>query len=198
MKLYDVLSVDPGRLTLGALNPDAAAGYIRKRIIPRVRTRGKSTTMLNVFFGTAMPKAGRYATNMLLFRILFAATLIVSGITGHIALPEDVSAIIPPQAPGIALIAVGSLLALGLLGRPAMLVSFLSFGAAATVFALHSEMDMQSILCALCSLIFLTGGCGKYSVDYLIRKAIIRKSIKRRKKNKAMRMTYKAFHYSPQ
>ena len=130
---------------------------------------------------------------MLLFRSLFAAILIVSGsfiIVGEI---EALESLIPDLDFAVAEIISGALIALGLLTRFASFATTMMFGALSIVSILSGIFNLQAMMSLFGSLVFLIFGAGKFSCDFLLRKAIINKASARRRKIENERLSYKAF-----
>lgn len=200
MKLSDVISVDPGRTTLGALYPESEPRIVRRpvKLPPVVTTEVKrqSRSGLNFLFAAMAPGANRYGVWMLLLRLLFSALLIVSGsfiLSGEIYAPEH---IMTSQVFGILEITFGVMLFLGFLSRFAMFASALLFGILSVISTVNGIFDMQSMLCTFGSVLFLVAGVGKYSADFLIRKAIVKRENARKRREHASGLTYETLKYS--
>lgn len=193
MNLSDIISVDPAKTTLGALHPEVASRLLRNSRIYRKVAPPAKRTALNFFFASLAPGVNRFGGYMLLFRCLFAALLIVSGsfiLYGEIEAPES---LMPGHVFAIIEIVAGSMLALGFFNRLASLAVTIMFATVSVTSILHGVFDMQSFLTLFGCLLFLLLGTGKYSCDFLIRKAIIAKAAKRRNRLEQERLTYKAF-----
>lgn len=193
MKLSRVISVDPGRLTLGALHPEAPVRLIRTKVLSPVYKERKGKGSLNLTFACMMPGVNLYGTYILLLRLLFAALLIVSGVfilDSRIIAPEN---IMSSRIFAIGEIAAGGMLAVGLLSRFAMLSAAVVFAIISVKSGIYGDLDIQSIACFIGSAIFLIAGTGKYSLDYLIRKGIMSHTAKKRKAAREARMSYKAY-----
>lgn len=196
MKISDVISVDPCRITEGAKHPELAARFLRKsRMMAKTATPSKRG-FLNFLFASLAPGVNRHGVQMLLVRLCFSAIFIVSGsfiLSGETVAPATG---IEPYYFALAEIVVGSMLALGLFARVAMLVATAGFGFLAAEAIIAGVFDMTWLLCTCGSFAFLLMGVGKYSCDTLIRKSIIKAAMRRRRRLGARRMSYKAFLYS--
>lgn len=201
MNNSDTLSVDPGRITLGELHPELKAPvkdnqntYI-SQYADKKSGEGNQTAA-DLFFATASMKSNRKGLALLLVRWGIAAILITSGcliISGQSMPPGS---LFMPHAFAIMEIVTGTMLALGMLTRMAMLVPTLGFGAFAVASAMNASFNMEALSCLMACIIFLIFGPGKYSCDFLIRKAIISHSEGKRNKLVKKRMSYQAFRYA--
>lgn len=190
----DIISVDPAQNTLGALHPEVVERIARKVNVdtPTVSKQ----TWLNMVFACSTPGVVRNSRTMLLLRLCFAALLIVSGafiLVGEIYSP--LAGYDSTLYAGIE-IAIGSMLALGLLTRFAMIAAVAGFGFMSYLSISAGVFDMQSLLCCFASLAFFLLGAGRYSADFLLRKAIILNAARRRRQRRADRLTYKAYRMS--
>lgn len=193
MNLSDIISVDPAKKTLGALHPDTACRILRRsRIYNNIAKPAKKKT-LDFLFASLAPGVDKFGGYMLLFRSLFAAMLIVSGsfiIVGEIEAQES---LIPDFDFAVAEIISGTLIALGLLTRFASFATTMMFGALSIVSILSGIFNLQAMMSLFGSLVFLIFGAGKFSCDFLLRKAIINKASAKRRKIENERLSYKAF-----
>ncbi len=197
MNTSDTLSVDPGRTTLGALHPEMATQFLRKKLISRPYSKSGRKNTLDFIFASAAPRSGRIGAALLFLRLAFASILIVSGsfITiGEINPPETP---FPPSAYAISQIAIGAMLALGLFTRFAMAASIATFAIMAGQSIAAGIFTPLTLTLTLASATFLILGSGKYSADFLIRKALILPASRRRRHQKAKRISYQAYRYSP-
>ena len=190
----EILSVDPAEITLGALHPEFTARLARK-VNVETPTVSKMT-WLNMVFACSTPGVVRNSRNMLLLRLCFAALLIVSG---AFILSSEIVSPLADYSPALfaALeIAAGSMLALGLFTRFAMFAAVAGFGFMSFMSISAGVFDMQSLLSCLASLTFFLLGAGRYSSDFILRKAIIRSAARRRRQRKADRLSSKAYRLS--
>lgn len=191
----NIISVDPARKTLGSLHPELTRKFRRHlQSAPRMITRKK--TWLDFTFACSTPGSNRFGSSLLLLRLCFAALLVVSGafiVIGEIYPPYPE---LPADVLGWSEIAVGISLVLGFMTRWTMLAAVAGFGTAAGLAISNGVFDMQSLMCCMGALVFLILGVGKYSCDFLLRKAIIVSASRHRRRMKAERLSYKAFRYS--
>lgn len=193
MNIAETISVNPVDKTLGALNPEVAARFIREHNVIATPSAYNKKDSLNFCFASSAPGVNRFAGYMLLFRAIFSTLLIVSGsfiLSGEIL---SSTPLLSSQLLGVSEILIGSFLLFGFLSRFVMGISTLLFGYLSVMAVMSGVFDMQNLLCCMGSLIFTIAGVGKYSADFLIRKAIIRRAISRRNKMKADRLTYRAY-----
>lgn len=189
MNISDIISVNPGRLTLGYLHPEKAGRLLRKTVIVRNLRNTHKSRYLNAVFTCTAPQADCFGSCMLLFRFLFAALLIVNG--SFIASGEIYAPRFMPESSVFSIVEIvaGSLLAIGLFTRPVMTAVAIGLGIMTTEAVAAGVFDSASLAMLFGSVVFVILGSGKYSCDFLIRKAIIL----RRRKAKKEEMTYKAF-----
>ncbi len=196
MNIPNILSVDPGQYTLGTLHKDIAGKILRNAGITRDNEPSHSKYMLNLISVSAAPGRLRYGFCILMFRLMFAAILIMSGsfiLSGEINTPTT---LLPANVFAITEITIGSMLALGFLSRGAMIASFLCFGAIAITKITAGIFSVSSLMMCMSSFFFLILGSGKLSCDFLIRKAIILHNRRRRRRLVAQRMSYRAYRVS--
>lgn len=195
MNNSDTLSVDPGRTTLGALHPELNAQFLRGTVrVPRRKKSGKKT--LNFFFAATALCANSKGLAMLLLRWALGALLIVSGsfiLSGEIDSPVSY---INPELYAILEIVSGGMLALGLFTRVAMGIATLGFATISTLSIIEGIFNLEALMCCVSCMVFLIFGSGKFSCDFLIRKAIILATSKRKRRLQKNKMTYKAFRYA--
>ncbi len=88
---------------------------------------------------------------------------------------------------------MGSLLAIGLLSRIAMLTATCVFGYLSVIAIMAGYFDIQTLMLCFGSLVFLTIGTGKYSCDFLIRKAMVIRAKRKQKELREHRLSYRAY-----
>ena len=190
----DTISVNPVKKTLGALHPDATVKFLRNRALA-ARSLNHRKLFLNFTFACSTPGVKRFSGYMLLFRCMLAALLIVSGsfiLYGEIEAPAT---LLEPHLFALTEIIAGGLLVIGFLTRLATACLTLLFGVMATEAVMAGVFDMTALLlCAGCVAFFIMGA-GRFSCDFLIRKAIIKGASRRRRTNKSNRKTYRAYRY---
>lgn len=194
MNTAETISVNPVSKTLGALNPEATLRFLEENARKVDLSHDKKALSLScLFFHTSTPGVSAFSGRMLVFRLMFAALLIVSG--SFILAGEITSPIYCLNAEAVALteIIAGGLLAIGFLSRPAMTAAAVLFGWSATLNAMEGMFDMQAMLCCLGSLFFMVMGTGRFSTDFLIRKAMVVRKQRKQKQLRADRLSYKAY-----
>lgn len=196
MNISDTLSVDPGRTTLGALNPEFSADFLRAKGIAESNNKRSGLAVLDFIFATNGLKSHVSAGALAFLRCALGALLIVSGafiLSGEILSPANV---ISPEIYAYLEIAAGSLLALGLLTRVAMGATTIGFGFIATMNVINGVFDMQAMMTCLCCLVFSIFGAGRFSSDFLVKKAFVNYFINKRRKMIENKMSYRAFRYA--
>lgn len=196
MNVSDILSVDPGRTTLGDLHPELDAKFLRRKGMVSMRKKRSAKTALNFIFAINALRADGKAVAMLLIRLALGALLIVSGsliLYGEIHSPVEYLA---PDIFAILEIVSGAMLVLGLFTRFAMGVATLGFATVSTLAICEGVFDMQSLMSAIACMVFLVFGSGTYSADFLMRKAIIQYNKRNRRKKIGKKMSYEAFRYA--
>ena len=194
MNTAQTISVNPVSKTLGALNPEATVRFLQQHARKvDVFKNQKPLTMSSFLFACSAPTSYSYGGAILLLRVLFSALLIVSG--GFILAGEISSPINFIEAEYFALgeIFAGALLAFGLLSRPAMLIASAIFGISVFNSIMAGIFDMQSLLSLLGSVFFLVMGAGRYSTDFLIRKAMVLRKRENQRKIREQRLSYRAY-----
>lgn len=196
MNIAETISVNPVSKTLGAINfrSETALGLLYTESAKSLKQNRTGKNSFSKFlFASSSPSVKGFGKSMLLFRLLFSALLIVSGsfiLSGEITASTN---LIDSQYLALGEIIVGGLLALGLFSRFAMGVSTLFFGYVATLSIMSGVFDLQALMWCLGSLVFFAMGTGKYSSDFLIRKAILLRSRRREEKLRENRLSYRAF-----
>lgn len=194
MSTTNTISVNPVSKTLGALHPEAAIRFFNTYAVDSSKQRLKTKkSFARFFFASSAPSINRFGSSVLLFRLLFAIIFILSGsfiLSGNLESPTNVFA---PQHMAIGEIIIGSMLAVGLLSRVTMGIATGVFGYLATISIMSGNFDIQILLFCLGSLVFLTMGTGKYSADFLIRKALVIRAKRRQKEIKEQRLSYRAY-----
>ncbi len=199
MNKIEVLSVNPGSNTLGALNPEVASAVARSSRM--IGNRSDSLIDDTVDFLTAVrhPSAMRLGSALLMLRVVFGVLLIV---TGCLSIPSlytlDSIAALQPHWLGVLQVAVGTLLCLGLASRLASLAGMLAFGTISVMAIESGILPQADLLYTFACFAFFILGAGRISVDGLCRKYII--IMRQRRKDPARlaktRLSYKAFQYT--
>lgn len=200
MNVSDTLSVDPGRTTLGDLHPELDSKFPRRKRMVGMRRKRSAKKVLNFIFAINALRADGKAVAILLIRWALGALLIVSGsfiISGEISPPVEylgTGSVIAVFA--FLEIVVGTMLVFGIFTRFAMGVATIGFVTVSIIATCKGIFDMQSFMSAIACLVFLVFGSGKYSADFLLRKAIIQRNNRRRRKKIENKMSYQAFRYA--
>lgn len=183
----DILSVDPGRNTLGALYPEMDSSLILKEE-SCIQTKEKEMDESKKLSSPLLTlSANAKAIYVMLLRwalgavMIISGSLILSGVIKSQVVSSDVYAIIE--------IAAGTLLALGLLTRISMGAAALGFAAVAAISTFNGIFCPEAMMCCLSCLVFVIFGSGKYSADSLIHKAMKTRASRRR----ATPLNYRAF-----
>lgn len=184
MKITDTISVNPSKTALGHVDTPASSIF-RSQIIG-AEVENRSVDLLKILFPTMGSGVAEYKKYEVPLRTLFATLLIVMGIT---LIETSMSA-------GLAICSLcfGGLLAIGLLTRPVMLGAAIYYCVSGALALRSGNVDMTVFALMFGCLIFSVTGAGKYSLDTLIRSAIIRHQKSVVRKHKENFMGYKAFH----
>lgn len=195
MKAAETISVDPGRLTAGALYSTGtkriiskAAGAINVNVA--VTSKKKVSDFL---FASYAPGAYRYGIRILVFRCIWSAILIAYGVmlfTGTLVSPNGG---FPASQLGVAIGTVGVIMLLGIMTRPVSLVATVVCGAWAVEGISGGVFSLDAFSTTLVFLIFAVSGPGKFSSDFLIKKSLYRRAIRHRNRRREDRLSYKAF-----
>lgn len=199
MNVSDTLSVDPGRTTLGDLHPELDSKFSRRKRMVGMRRKRSAKKVLNFIFAINALRADGKAMAMLLIRWALGALLIVSGsfiLSGEISSPVEYLGTDIIAVFAILEIVVGTMLVFGIFTRFAMGVATIGFVTVSIIATCKGIFDMQSFMSAISCLVFLVFGSGKYSADFLLRKAIIQHNNRRRRKKIEKKMSYQAFRYA--
>lgn len=191
----DIISVNPGKMTLGALHPEATEKLIRSSAKMLSTPATTKNGFLNFVFASSTPGVGRFGSYMLICRLLFSALLIVSG---AFILSGEINAPAVPFIPfyfAIAELVAGSMIGLGLLTRIASFSCGLLFAYLSVMSILSGIFDMTNLILTFSCVAFAMFGGGKFSVDFLIRKGLINHAIRKRQKMEQNRLSYKAYRY---
>lgn len=194
-----VISVNPGATTLGQLHPESANSFMQRAVKSAYEESPSKRMILDLFFGSIAPGVNSYGSLMLLVRFLIGGLLVAAGIF-------SLSGISTPTSFGTSLtmmggnvmswmmtIVVGSMLALGSLTRFASFFAAFSFGGYAVAGMMAGLFPVQDFLLTFISIGFIFSGAGRYSLDFIIRKAIIRNAVARHQRNRNRPITYRAF-----
>lgn len=176
----NVVSVNPGRMTLGNLNALTDNGFAN--VMPRVSVlsethhSGSVPSLAAILFPVKQMNAVGSVV-LLLVRLAFAAMLVYGGL---MTLTEGVSTIgsLSTNLWGAIQLALGFFVATGFLTRIVMILPAITFGMLA-LSAADFATALQPMAFSLVSILLLMLGSGWLSADSLIRVAL-RRSHKRR------------------
>ena len=193
MAASNVISVNPGQKTLGALHPEVLA----RRRIDISAAKNNAAKTLNLIFAVKEAKGNRRSMLLLVARIIVGFLFILSGYAGLTQGLAPVS-YIQPHEYGIIMIVLGSMLGVGLFTRPVFLLGFLAWATASVVQAISGVISMESCLWAACSMIFCFTGAGRWSLDMALRHIVYTTFFGRRRETRQarQRLSYKAFSYN--
>lgn len=187
MKTSDTISVNPGKVTLGQTESNTA-NIFRANVIDRNKHTG-SVDILAVLcpsVGSGVNELKNYALPL---RALFATLLIVAGLT-----VLQTSSGIQLTAMGVLELVFGSLLAIGFLTRPIMAAAAVYFAIAGALSIRSGQTDITSLCLMFGCGLFCILGSGKYSVDLMLRSAILKYRKRKAARRSSEVLGYKAFH----
>lgn len=196
MNSSDIISVDPGQNTLGSLHSGFSENALRSSVITNSDEISLDKDLINFVFSYS-PNLLRHGMSIFVVRLLFAVSMITFGcllLNGVIhSSPSHFSfmTLAPAQ------IIIGAMIALGFLTRFATFAGFAGFGYLAINSVTTGTFDIFSMAFCLGCLVLLMIGSGKYSADFLIRRAILAFPMRRKAKIAQHRLSYKAYRYSP-
>lgn len=188
MKIVDTISVNPGKSTLG--HSENSQNIFRTTVLNKERNTSKVS-----LYSIVLPSEGYGMYEMkkylLPFRTLFATILIISGLTLIQTTIYSIGIVI-----GNVELISAIFLALGFLSRPIMLLTAIFLGISSAVSLRNGVTDITTLSLMFGCLIFAAIGSGKYSLDCITRRAIIRHIKKSKIKKNSETLGYKAFHYA--
>ena len=186
MKIADTISVNPRNTTLG--QSEKADNMFRVSIINKEASKNSLFSLAIPSEATGIAEIRKYALPL---RTLFASILIVTGISiiQTASLPINTSIAIVEIIGGI-------FLAFGFLTRPIMLISAIFFGITTALSIRTGNTDFSILSLMFGCLIFSALGSGKYSIDFLNRRAMLRSKRKSKIIKSSRALGYKAFHYA--
>ena len=184
MKITDTISVNPSKTTLGHVETPSSA--IFRSPVLGAESTSHAVDFIKVLFPSCASGNQELRKYEVPLRTLFATILIISGIT----LLEANATV----ALAVCSLCFGALLALGLFTRPVMLGAALYYAIAGALSIRTGHCDISCFMLMFGCVVFAIAGGGKYSLDTLMRKAIMKFKINRINKQKADYLGYKAFH----
>lgn len=205
----NVISVNPSKQTLGALNFEFMHKMARTcRPMAQAIHTPRFKTVCNFIFGINKNVTPAWSAKLFFSRAIISAFFIAIGIIGILSGAEGIR-----QAVSIFNIVIGGMLFLGFFARIASFAGFLLNASIAVSAALGytwslsaasvATFEMAEVTQALLLLIVAISGPGRYSIDQILRRAIFRKAkyqtLKRSRsikyKESAIRMSYRAWGY---
>lgn len=191
MKLSDTISVDPGKITLGAKNNELNAGIFRVNVLTDRKEEDSILRLTSLVFPAVNSGSKLLNKYCLPLRTLFSALLIISGLAmlglSTTTLPINIGI-------GVVAIAIGGMLALGLFTKIASAGGALFFGIMGAISLRAGTVNMEVFMLMFGCLLFLVVGAGKYSCDTILRSHIIKK--RKETLQKHGELSYKSFRYS--
>lgn len=207
MAVANVISVNPGKKSLGAMNFEFMQKVARTcRPMTQAIHTPRFKTVCNFIFGINKSVTSAWSAKLLLCRSLVAAFFIAYGIFAIVSGASGIN-----HAISIFNIAIGGMILLGLFARIAGFAAMLLNASIAITAALGyvwhlsaSEIpifEMQATIQALLTGIIAITGPGRYSLDQLLRRAIfrrakytaLRRQRRRARLDSAVRLSYKAW-----
>lgn len=199
IKDINVISVNPAKKSLGALHPELLGRMMKSCRIPKkIVSASGFSPIVNFIFGINKSVTTGWSGKLFVIRLLVSAYLIFNGIGSA----PDFSAF---NIAGVQII-LGGMLFLGLFARIASIASAGIFGWNAISFLASAPEaavmpDTSLILSAVLCVIAAITGPGRFSIDQLIRRSLVRAAkkraiVQRRRKRRITseeRMCYKAF-----
>ena len=199
----NVISVNPGKKTLGALNIDLISKVARScRPVSRAIRTPRFKTVCNVVFGINKSVTPSWSSKLWLSRSVVSAYFLITGIIGISASTGNAL-----HALSIFNIVAACMIFLGFLSRIASASGFMLYAAIAVSAAFGYSWHLSSattpvfesmaVMQAIMYLLIAVTGPGRYSIDQLLRRYIFRKAKRRailRARHAAEnRMSYKAW-----
>lgn len=181
-----VISVNPGKSTVGQLNPEAAVRRLRNLRCDAVPAKTlERRRALKFLFGLGSRRDLRHSGRLLLWRVAFAALLLVAFFAPGYAV----------ASPAWILPAMAVSLLSGLFQRVAMTAASLWFTyLAVSLLAAAGTLDMVAAFCAMISGMMAVAGPGRWSLDMILRRRLHRLIVplNRRRRQASRRLSYKA------
>lgn len=160
-----VISVNPGKKTLGRFWEEGLAGHeVGRRIIRTIAVPAKPAGYIAALTGISTDTGRTMSLNLLLLRLLLGCGMIVMAamlLVGTVTVQ-------------VAAIVAGVSILLGMFCRPVCIIASILF-AITTFNGLDAGMfQWETAVIGVVSVVFAVLGPGRFSVDQLIRSALIR------------------------
>lgn len=198
MNAANVISVDPGKKTLGTLNLSGAPGFLRTNIASKIgtTTQRSSHKLLNLTFASVCPTSTQRSGRILLMRLLLAGLMTACALLPQAQADIEIYELSLPHIVMITLLVAAGSMTLGLLMRPVLILSTGLFFTVATLQALVGEFNVELWFCGFSSLMLAISGSGRISLDGLFHHLLGEKrSFRKRQAHARRRMSYEAFKF---
>lgn len=196
MNNFKTISVEPAKLTLAdQKNKERNLEFLRTNVLEKERNESSSINFMNLVLPLQKTGTGTFNQFSLPMRTVFSALLIIAGMT-TLNLSSGTAGSI--MGLGIVEIILGGFLALGFMTRVSMAVSTMIFAAIGILSLRTGFNDIASFSLMFGSMLFCLTGSGRYSLDFFIRRSIIRRLAERRRRKNSRMLSYKAFSYATQ
>lgn len=195
MKQASVISVNPGRKTLGELcMSDQRVANVSRSIAAVTRNTSTKKDFVNFFFGINNKISNLISRRTMAVRIMCSVILSVSLAFNLNSVPASLSEIPLTTFFGVLLIVS---LAFGLFTRVTGAIAFTLYGYIAINSLINCIYDSNLMLLIAISGIAMIYGPGKFSLDSAIRyftfKALSKSARNKKRNNKKLEMGYRAF-----
>ena len=196
MTRMNVISIDPAQATKGAMLSDISQSFrIKGSVLADIERPREKRESLNIISGINNRISTIMSSRLFLLRLFMGILLLALGIYPY--LPYDVmtiSGVSPvPQYVNICEIVLGGTLLLGLFSRITSTAGFVFFTYLTVNSAMEGTINLEPVIPAIISIIFMVTGPGIYSTDQLIRRTLIKKINNRRNRRNAERFSYRAY-----
>lgn len=181
MKINDTISVNPGKEALGQTGKES---IFRASVINR-ETDKASISAVSFVLPTTKSGSAEFTKYSVPLRALFASILILAGL---MCVTNAVN-----TGYGVCSLIFGGLLAIGAFTRPVMIGAAAYYAVISALSIRAGGADLFSLSLMFGCMIFSVFGSGKYSCDFLLRKAIRRNKIKAEKRRSQNALSYKAY-----
>lgn len=198
MSEVHVISVNPGKSSMGELNPEATARAIRNRLMRSETSPAVSLKhRLNAIFAVGGINGMSRPVTLLFVRMLAGALLLVSGMMMGFGgqLPAEAGMPFEMSASSLILIVAGAILCLGMLTRPGMACMALYFMVVCGIGISRGSFLSADAMYAMTGIVFAVAGAGRHSVDDIMAGNIFRLYRRKRRRIAERRLSYEAFRY---
>lgn len=192
----NIISIDPAQATKGAMLSEISQSFRMKgTVLADIERRREKRESLNIISGINNRISTIMSSRLFLLRLFMGVLLLALGIYPYLpyeitAVPESSSV---PQYVNICEIVLGGSLLLGLFTRISSAAGFVLFTYLTVNSAMQGAINLELVIPALISVIFMVTGPGIYSTDQLIRRTLIKRINNRRDRRKSERFSYRAY-----